>query len=100
MEMGKCSLYSESQLQKTLSSLFWAWIESEHLAPAKLCSRTTRARSPGLGHMFYYKSLGNGDLVKYKFKNSNFFNCETMFDLMTEQAAADRFFLKIYSLLS
>lgn len=39
--------------------------------------------------MFYYKALGNGDLVKYKFKNSKYFSCETVFDLMTEQAAAD-----------
>jgi len=39
--------------------------------------------------MFYCKALGNGDLVKQKFKNSNIFNCETMFDLMTEQAADD-----------
>lgn len=89
MEIWKCSLYSENQLHKTLSSLFWDWIESKHLAPAKLCSSTTRARTPGLGHMFYYKALGNGDLVKYKFKNSKYFSCETVFDLMTEQAAAD-----------
>lgn len=76
-------------MHKTLSSLFWAWIESEHFAPAELCSRTARARSPALGHKIYYKALGNGDLVKYKFQTSNFFNCETMFDLMTKQAADD-----------
>lgn len=50
--------------------------------------------------MVYYRALGNGDLGKHKFKNSNSFNCEIVLDLMTEQAAADQFSLQIYSLLS
>lgn len=48
---------------------------------------TARARRPGLGHVFYYKALGNYDFSE--FKKTNFFSTVKLFDLMTEKAAAD-----------
>lgn len=58
MDIEKRSLYSEYQTHKALSSLFWAWVKSEHIVPAELRKKTAGARSPGLGSTCYCKALG------------------------------------------